>query len=121
MALMVVQAKPQAQKTSPVPIILDTDIGPDYDDVGAVALLHALADKGEARPLAIMASNRNELVGPTIDVLDTYFGRPHLLIGAPKGANAPDRGAVQKWPEMLVKKFLRIKKLFLSLLLIRTD
>lgn len=106
MALMAFQAKPQAQKTSPVPIILDTDIGPDYDDVGAVALLHALADKGEARPLAIMASNRNELVGPTIDVLDTYFGRPHLLIGAPKGANAPDRGAVQKWPEMLVKKYL---------------
>lgn len=114
-ALMVFQAGPHAQaqvqrqtltqRTSPVPIILDTDIGPDYDDVGAVALLHALADKGEARPLAIMASNRNELVGPTIDVLDTYFGRPHLPIGAPKGINAPDRGAMQKWPEMLVKKY----------------
>lgn len=95
----------QAQKKQPVPIILDTDIGPDYDDVGAVAVLHALADKGEARPLAIMASNRNELVGPTIDVLNTYFGRPNLPIGAPKSANAPDRGAVQKWPEMLVKKY----------------
>lgn len=32
----------------PKRIILDTDIGPDYDDVGAMAILHALADKGEA-------------------------------------------------------------------------
>ena len=32
----------------PVPVIFDTDMGPDYDDVGAIAMLHALADKGEA-------------------------------------------------------------------------
>src|SRR5882757_285522 len=95
----------EAQVKKPVSIILDTDIGPDYDDVGAVAVLHALADKGEARPLAIMASNKNELVGPTIDILNIYFGRPDLPIGAPKGADAPDRGAIQKWPEMLVKKY----------------
>ncbi len=35
-----------AQK--PVSIIFDTDIAPDYDDVGAMALLHAFADQGEA-------------------------------------------------------------------------
>jgi inosine-uridine nucleoside N-ribohydrolase len=103
--LFVLYLPVDAQKKQPVAIILDTDIGPDYDDVGAVAVLHALADAGEARPLAIMASNKNELVAPTIDVLDTYFGRPTLPIGAPKGADAPDRGAPQKWPEMLVKKY----------------
>jgi inosine-uridine nucleoside N-ribohydrolase len=100
-----IKAPSQAQQKTPVPIILDTDIGPDYDDVGAVAILHALADKGECRPLAIMASNRNELVGPTIDILNIYFGRPNLPIGAPKGTDAPDKGAKQKWPEMLMKKY----------------
>jgi len=100
-----VQTQVHAQKKQPVAIILDTDIGPDYDDVGAVAVLHALADAGEARPLAIMASNKNELVAPTIDVLDMYFGRPTLPIGAPKSVSAPDRGAPQKWPEMLLKKY----------------
>ena len=88
----------------PVRIILDTDIGPDYDDVGAMAVLHALADKGEAIPLAVMASNKNDLVAPVIDVLNTYFGRPNLPIGAPKGEGA-NIGAWQKWPEMLVKKY----------------
>ncbi len=90
--------------TKPVPVILDTDIGPDYDDVGAIAVLHTLADKGEAIPLAIMASNKNEFVAPTINLLNTYFGRPDLPIGAPKG-KAADIGAWQKWPQMLLAKY----------------
>jgi inosine-uridine nucleoside N-ribohydrolase len=85
-------------------IILDTDIGPDYDDVGAMAMMHALADKGEVKPLAVIASNKNELVVPTINVLNTYFGRPELPTGAPKG-NGASFGATQKWPEMLVEKY----------------
>src|SRR4051812_16913453 len=104
-AFLAINAPIQAQQKTPVPVILDTDIGPDYDDVGAVAMLHALADKGECRPLAIMASNKHPLVGPAIDILNIYFGRPNLPIGAPKGAGAPDIGAKQKWPEMLVKKY----------------
>ena len=35
----------QSKAPKPVPIILDTDIGPDYDDVGAVAV-HARPKKG---------------------------------------------------------------------------
>lgn len=88
----------------PVLLIMDTDIGPDYDDVGAMAVLHALADKGEVKPLAVIASNKHSLVGPSINVLNTYFGRPELTIAAPKQA-APDLGASQHWPEMLVKKY----------------
>lgn len=87
-----------------VPIILDTDIGPDYDDVGAMAVLHALADRGEAKPLAVISSNKNELTVPTIEILNTYFGRPTLPVAAPKGT-APDFGATQKWPEMLMAKY----------------
>jgi inosine-uridine nucleoside N-ribohydrolase len=87
-----------------VPIIMDTDIGPDYDDVGALAILHALSDRGEAKPLAVISCNRNELTVPSIEVLNTYFGRPELLTGAPKGS-APDFGASQKWPEMIVAKY----------------
>ena len=30
-------------------IIFDTDMGPDYDDVGAIAILHALADTRNAK------------------------------------------------------------------------
>ena len=62
-----------AQK--PVPIIFDTDIAPDYDDVGAMALLHAFADQGEATILATISSNAFETTVPTLSVLNTYFKR----------------------------------------------
>ncbi|WP_421827053.1 nucleoside hydrolase [Larkinella sp.] len=94
----------QNRPKPPVSIILDTDIGPDYDDVGAMAVLHALADRGEARPLAVIASNKHELVVPVIDVLNTYFGRPNLPTGVTKGPGVVD-GAWQKWPEMLVATY----------------
>ena len=94
----------QSRSKPPVSIILDTDIGPDYDDVGAIAVLHALADRGEARPLAVIACNKHELVVPTIDVLNTYFGRPNLPTGVSKGPAVVD-GAWQKWPEMLVNTY----------------
>lgn len=98
------QTMAQTPSSKPVNIIIDTDIGPDYDDVGALAVLHALSDKGLAHPLAVMASNKNELVAPSIDVLNTFFGRSDLPIGAPKG-KAADIGAWQKWPQMLVVKY----------------
>lgn len=87
-----------------VKIILDTDFGPDYDDVGALAFLHAMADSGRAEILAIMSCNQHELVGPSIDVLNTYFGRPELPVGAPK-AKALNMGAWQHWPDSLVAKY----------------
>jgi len=85
-------------------IIFDTDLGPDYDDVGALAFLHAMADSGKAVILATVSSNKNVLVAPSIDVLNTYFGRPDLPIGAPEGEGA-DLGAWQKWPDTLVANY----------------
>src|SRR6266446_1333672 len=48
-----------AQKdTSPQSIIFDSDMGPDYDDVGAITLLHAFADSGYINILATVASTK---------------------------------------------------------------
>lgn len=94
-----------AQNTKqPLPVIFDTDIGPDYDDVGAMALLHALADKGECEILATIASNKHKLIVPVLDILNTYFGRPELPIGVPKG-EAVEMGAGQKWDSLLVARY----------------
>ncbi|HEY2945260.1 MAG TPA: hypothetical protein VGN09_22695, partial [Vicinamibacteria bacterium] len=37
----------------PVDVVFDTDMALDVDDVGALALLHALANRGECRILAV--------------------------------------------------------------------
>jgi len=91
-----------AQK--PVPVIFDTDMGPDYDDVGAITLLHAFADKGEAKILATIASTKYEHVGPVLSVLNTYFNRPAVPIGVPRG-HALTLRDFQHWSDTLVHRY----------------
>ncbi len=87
-----------------VRIVFDTDLGPDYDDVGALAFLHAMADSGKAEILATMSSNKNELVVPSIDVINTYFNRPDLPIGALK-TDGVNSGSSQHWADSIVAKY----------------
>ncbi|MFC5409497.1 nucleoside hydrolase [Larkinella bovis] len=72
----------------PVSIILDTDMGADYDDAGALATLHALEDLGEARILAVGASNQLPYSVPLIEVINRYYGKPAIPVGAVKGKAA---------------------------------
>ena len=92
------------QRKMPVPVIFDTDMGPDYDDVGAMALLHAFADKGEAKILATIASTKYDKVGPVLDVLNTYFKRPDVPIGVPRG-DALTLKDFQHWSDTLVARY----------------
>ena len=87
-----------------IKIIFDTDMGPDYDDVGALAFLHAMADSGKAEILATVASNKHELVAPSINVINTYFGRSELPVGAPKTAGV-NLGSSQHWADSIVAKY----------------
>lgn len=90
-----------------VNLILDTDIGPDYDDVGAMALMHALADSGEVNILATVSSNMDEYAVPCIEVINTYFKRPHLPVGAPKGVGVSlaTWHTGEKWPVVLSENY----------------
>ncbi|QDU81254.1 Inosine-uridine preferring nucleoside hydrolase [Polystyrenella longa] len=67
----------------PLPVIFDTDMESDCDDSGALAILHALADRGEFRILATPISARHTWSGPCVDAINTWFGRPDLPIGLP--------------------------------------
>ncbi len=98
------KTKTAGNKTEPVKIIFDTDLGPDYDDVGALAFLHAMADSGRVDLLATIASNKNELVAPSIDVINTYFDRPGIAIGAPKSPGV-NLGSAQHWADSIVAKY----------------
>lgn len=91
----------------PVNLILDTDMGPDYDDVGAMALMYALADSGQVNVLATLSSNRDELVVPCIEVLNTYFNYPAIPVGAPKseGGVSMTSGHKVKWTEALPARY----------------
>jgi inosine-uridine nucleoside N-ribohydrolase len=85
-------------------IIFDTDIGPDYDDVGALAMLHAFADNGECELLATIACNNHPRIVPVLSVINTYFKRPKLPIGMVRGKSM-ELKPWQKWDSVIVKKY----------------
>lgn len=74
-------AQAAAQPTVKPKVIFDTDIAEDVDDVGAVAVLHALTDKGELDILGMMVSMPIEYGAPALDAINTYFKRPDIPIG----------------------------------------
>jgi inosine-uridine nucleoside N-ribohydrolase len=88
----------------PVSVIFDSDMGPDYDDVGAITLLHAFADSGQANILATIASTKYEGVAGVFSVLNTYFQRPELPIAVPKG-QALDMRDSQHWSDTLLASY----------------
>ena len=106
-AIVLLMACSDTAKTDRVSIIFDTDLGPDYDDVGALTLLHALADSGKVNILATISSNIHEMVIPCIEVINTYFNRPSIPVGAPKSEGGVNRTTWHKvkWTEVLPAKY----------------
>ena len=63
------------EKKKPIQVIFDTDIGGDCDDAGALALLHQLCQRGEAKLLAVTACYASPYVAGCIDAINRYYGR----------------------------------------------
>ena len=73
-----------------VPLIIDTDASFDVDDVVAICLAHSLADLGEVDILGIVHNaGIPEGIG-AVSVLNHYFGRDDILLGAYKGTFGKD-------------------------------
>jgi Inosine-uridine preferring nucleoside hydrolase len=94
----------------PVRVIVDTDLAADVDDVGALALLHALADRGEAEILATMVSSRNRHSVACLSALNSWYGRRDLPIGTVRAQIAgypKDTGGTveSKYTEEIAKRF----------------
>jgi inosine-uridine nucleoside N-ribohydrolase len=92
-----------AQNRNPIPVIFDSDMGPDYDDVGAITMLHAFADSGYIDIVATVACTRYEGVAAVFNVLNTYFNRPGLPIGVPR--HGVDKKDWQHWTDSLIARY----------------
>ncbi len=82
-------ASGEARTAAPVPVIFDTDICGDCDDVAALAMLHALQTRGQCRLLAVTVTANHPLAAPLVDAIDTFYGRPDIPVGVvrPGGVN----------------------------------
>jgi inosine-uridine nucleoside N-ribohydrolase len=91
-----------AADKEPVRLIFDTDLESDVDDAGTVALLHALADRGEVKLLAMGISARHPFSGPCLDAINTYYGRGDIPIGVVKGATGDNKS---KYAQRVAEEF----------------
>jgi len=73
------------QNEKPVSIIFDTDMTTDCDDAGALAMLHALERKGEAKILATVVNNMGEYSSGATAAINAFYNRPDIPVGAYQG------------------------------------
>ena len=66
-------------------VIFDTDMYTDFDDVGALAVLHTLADAGECELIGTVVSTRKAPSTAMVELINRFYGRGNLPIGAPRG------------------------------------
>jgi len=87
-------------------VIFETDMCLDVDDVGALAVLHNLANNDEAEILAVSFNEAHPSGAAAIDAINTWYGRGDIPVGVYKG-DLPDPDpsayldAVAKFPHDL--------------------
>ncbi len=80
-------------------------MGPDYDDVGAITLLHTYADQKKATIRGQRSPARSTKVwAAVLNVLNTYFKRPDVPIGVPGGKAVTQRD-FQHWTDTLIANY----------------
>ena len=100
---------PEAGAAQPKKIIYETDMCLDVDDVGGLAMLHAMADKGEVQILAVTFNEVHKSGAAAIDAINTWYHRGNIPVGIykkklyrPDGSKYLD--AVAKFPHDLSRK-----------------
>src|SRR5713226_5471813 len=73
-----------------VRLIFDTDMGNDVDDAVALAMIHALESRGEAKLLAVTVTKDNRWAAPFIDAMNTFYGRADIPIGVVRNGKTPE-------------------------------
>jgi inosine-uridine nucleoside N-ribohydrolase len=70
-----------ASNANVIPLIFDTDIGNDCDDVLALGMIHAFESRGICKLLAVTITKDHELAAPFVDAVNTFYGRGEIPIG----------------------------------------
>ena len=84
---------------APLPVIFDTDICGDCDDVAALAMLHALESRGQCRLLAVTVSANHRLAAPFVDGINRFYGRTEIPVGVVRPGGVEEQSVYLKLAE----------------------
>lgn len=71
----------------PVPLIFDTDMNTDPEDVSALELAHVLMTRGECNIKAVVSNSAEPSSAPCCYAINNAFGRPTIPVGAYQGSS----------------------------------
>lgn len=80
----------QDQSAAP-PLIFDTDIGNDCDDVLALGMIHSLQSRGDCRLVAVTITKDHEQCAAFVDAVNTFYGRGDVPIGVCNSGVTPQQ------------------------------
>ena len=87
-------------------IIFDTDIGGDCDDAGALALIHALCEKGEAKLLAVTGCYASPYIAGCIDAINTHYNnKVPVAMNYKRYKHDDDYGGYKGYAKPIYEKF----------------
>jgi hypothetical protein len=84
---------------APVPVIFDTDICGDCDDVAALAMLHALESREQCRLLAVTVTANHALAAPFVDCINRFYGRTEIPVGVVRPGGVEEQSVYLKLAE----------------------
>lgn len=88
-------------------IILDTDLGGDCDDAGALAVLHNLADMGKAEILAFTHCASEISGSVTVKIINDWYSRSRIPVGRyDKSIFLEDEKCI-RYTKPLMEKYLK--------------
>lgn len=85
-----------AVASAQTPLIFDTDIGNDVDDVLALGMIHNLERRGACTLLAVTITKSNPKAAAFVDAVNTFYGRGDVPIGLVRDGATPEEGKFLK-------------------------
>ena len=78
---MQARKQPRSNRSEPMNIIFETDMGNDVDDALAIDMLYKYDRERQINLMAVMLNKEGEFPPKYIDLLNTWYGKRHTPIG----------------------------------------
>jgi hypothetical protein len=88
-----------------VQLIIDTDLGNDVDDAGAIAIANQLADAGHVDILGVVCSTGWPTCIAGAQIVNKYYDRPNIPLGAFKGKFGTEQHYQDTYISSLIRDF----------------
>lgn len=87
-------------------LLLDTDLGSDCDDAGALAVLHTLANEGKVEIAAVTHCGSEISGAVALKAINTWYKRGHIPIGKWEKSVFLEDDICRKYTETLMRRYL---------------